>query len=89
MIFLFLIPTEEVRGTLYSTKKNIYFVSLGNSSFHLSLPLHRTSLIPSIPTCHLSSEQGLLSFSVTLYIHLTILISYCWNLLMLSSLTAI
>ena len=64
-----------------STSYSIHFFTQSVSSFHNTCPYHRNlfccsiNIISSIPSLSLNSLLGTLSFTLTLRIHLTILIS--------------
>jgi len=64
-----------------STSYSIHFFTQSMSSFHSTCPYHHNlfccsiNIISSIPSLSLNSLLGTLSFTLTLHIHLTILIS--------------
>ena len=66
-----------------STSYSIHFFTQSVSSFRSTCPYHRSlfccsiNIISSIPRLSLNSLLGTLSFTLTLHIHLTILISAC------------
>jgi len=66
-----------------STSYSIHFFTQSLSSFCNTCPYHRNlfccsiNIISSIPSLSLNSLLGTLSFTLTLHIHLTILISAC------------
>jgi len=68
-----------------STSYSIHFFTQSVSSFHSTCPYHRNlfccniNSIWSIPSLSLNSLLGTLSFTLTLHIHLTILISAHWS----------
>jgi len=76
-----------------STSHSIDFFTQSVSSFGNTCPYHRNlfccsiSIISSIPSHSLNSLLGALSFTLTLHIHLTILISARWNATSFSFLT--
>ena len=68
-------------GLEASTSYSIHFFTQSVSSFRSTCPYHRnlfcctSNIISSIPSLSLNSLLGTLSFTLTLHIHLTILIS--------------
>ena len=80
---LFGLPLSLERSTSYS----IHFFTQSVSSFRSTCPYHRNlfccstciSIISSIPSLSVNSLLGTLSFTLTLHIHLTILISARWS----------
>jgi len=68
-----------------STSYSIHFFTQSMSSFRSTCPYHRNlfccsiNTISSIPSLSLNSLLGTLSFTLTLHIHLTILISARWS----------
>ena len=68
-------------GLESSTSYSIHFFTQSVSSFRSTCPYHRNlfccsiNIISSIPSLSLNSLLGTLSFTLTLHIHLTILIS--------------
>jgi len=68
-----------------STSYSIHFFTQSMSSFHNTWLYHRNlfccsiNIISSIPSLSLNSLLGTLSFTLTLHIHLTILISAHWS----------
>jgi len=68
-----------------STSYSIHFFTQSLSSFRKTWPYHRnlfcccTKIISSIPSLSLNFLLGTLSFTLTLHIHLTILISARWS----------
>ena len=68
-----------------STSYSIHFFTQSVFSFHNICPYHRNlfccsiNIISSIPSLCLNSLLGTLSFTLTLHIHLTILISARWS----------
>jgi len=64
-----------------STSYSIYFFTQSVSSFHSTCPYHRSlfccsiNIISSVSSLSLNSLLGTLSFTLTLHIHLTIVIS--------------
>jgi len=76
-----------------STSYSIHFFTQSVSSFRSTCPYHRNlfccsvSIISCIPSLSLSSLLGTLSFTLTLHIHLTILISARWSAISFSFLT--
>ena len=69
-----------------STSYSIHFFTQSVSYFHSTCPYHHNlfccsiNIISSIPSLSLNSLLGTLSFTLTLHIHLTILISAMDNL---------
>jgi len=59
----------------------------GTSPYHRNLFCCSISIISSIPSLSLNSLLGTLSVTLTLHIHLTILISACWSATSFSFLT--
>jgi len=82
------------RGLEPSTSNSIYFFTQSVSSFHSTCPYHRNlfccsiNIISSIPYLSLNFLLETLSFTLTLHIHLTILISACWSATSFSFLTS-
>jgi len=78
---LFGVPLHLEPSTSYST----HFFTQSVSSFHNTCPYHRNlfccniNTISSISSLSLNSLLGTLSFTLTLHIHLTILISARWS----------
>jgi len=76
-----------------STSYSIHFFTQSLSSFCSTCPYHRNlvcciiNIISSIPSLSLNSLLGTLSFTWTLHIHLTILISVHWSAISFSFLT--
>ena len=76
-----------------STSYSIHFFTQSVSSFRSTCPYHRylfccsINIISSIPSLSLNSLLGSLSFTLTLHIHLTILISASWSATSFSFLT--
>ena len=76
-----------------STSYFIHFFTQSVSSFHSTCPYHRNlfccsvNIISSIPSLSLNSLLGTLSFTLTLHIHLIILISARWSATSFSFLT--
>ena len=76
-----------------STSYFIHFFTQSVSSFRSTCPYHRdlfccsVNIISSIPSLSLNSLLGTLSFTVTLHIHLTTLISARWSAISFSFLT--
>ena len=76
-----------------STSYSIHFFTQSVSSFCNTCPYHRslfccsTKIILSIPSLSLNSSLGTLYFTLTLHIHLTILISAHWSSALFSFLT--
>jgi len=76
-----------------STSYSIHFFTQSVSSFRNTCPYHRnlfccsTNVISSIPSLSRNSLLGTLSFTLTLHIHLTILISARWSATSFSFLT--
>ena len=67
-----------------STSYSIHFVTQSVSSFRNKCPYHRNlfcyiSIMSYIPSLSLNSLLGTLSLTLTLHIHLTILISARWS----------
>jgi len=68
-----------------STSYSIHFITQSVSSFRSTCPYHRNlfccsiNIISSIHSLSLNFLLGTLSFTLTLHIHLTILISACWS----------
>jgi len=68
-----------------STSYSIHCFTQSVSSFHSTCPYHRNlfccsiNIISSIPSLSLNSLLGTLSFTLTLHIHLTILMSARWS----------
>ena len=81
------------RGLEPSTSYSIHFFTQSVSSFRSTCPCHRNlfccsiSIISSIPSLSFNSLLGTLSFTLTLHIHLTILISAYWSATSFSFLT--
>ena len=75
------------------TSYSIHFFTQSVSSFRNTCPYYRNlfcysiSIISFIPSLSLNSLLGALSFTLTLHIHLTILISACWSATSFSFLT--
>jgi len=80
-------------GLELSTSYSIHFFSQSVSSFRSTCPYHRnlfccsSNIISAIPSLSLNSLHGTLSFTLTLHIHLTILISARWSATSFSFLT--
>jgi len=80
-------------GLETSTSYSIHIFTQSVSSFHNTCPYHRNlfccsiNIISSIPNLSLNSLLGTLSFTFTLHIHLTILISARWSATSFSFLT--
>jgi len=76
-----------------STSYSIHFFTQPVSSFHNTCPYHRNlfccsiNIISSIPSLSINSLLGTASFTLTLHIHLTILISARWSATSFSFLT--
>jgi len=76
-----------------STSYSLHFFTQSVSSFRNTCPYHRNlfccsiNIISSIPSLSLNSLLGTLPFTLTLHIHLTILISACWSATSFSFLT--
>jgi len=76
-----------------STSYSIQFFTQSMSSFRNTCPYRRNlfccsiNIISSIPSLSLNSLLGILSFTLTLHIHLTILSSACWSATSFSFLT--
>jgi len=76
-----------------STSYSIHFFTQSVSSFRSTCPYHRNlfccsiNIISSIPSLSLNSLLGTLSSTLTLHIHLTILISARWSATSFSFLT--
>jgi len=76
-----------------STRYSMHFFTQSLSSFHNTFPYHRNlfccsiNIISSVPSLSLNSLLGTLSFTLTLHIYLTILISACWSATSFSFLT--
>jgi len=76
-----------------STSYSIHFFTQSVSSFLSTCPYHHNlfccsiNIISSIPSLSLNSLPGTLSFTLTLHIHLTILISALWSAISFSFLT--
>ena len=72
-------------GLELSTSYSIHFFTQSVSSFRSTCPYHHNlfccsiNIISSIPSLSLNSLLGTLSFTLTLHIHLTILISARWS----------
>jgi len=68
-----------------SASYSIHFFTQSVSSFRSTCPYHQNlfccsiNIISSIPSLSLNSLLGILSFTLTLHIHLTIVISARWN----------
>jgi len=75
------------------TSYSIYFFTQSVSCFHNTCPYHHNlfccsiNIISSIPSLCVNSLHGTLSFTLTLHIHLTILISARWSATSFSFLT--
>jgi len=80
-------------GLELSTSYSIHFFTQSVSSFRNTCPYHHNlfcgsiNIISSIPSLSLKSLLGTLSFTLTLHIHLTILISTRWSATSFSFLT--
>ena len=75
-----------------STSYSIHFFTQSVSSFHSTCPYHHNLFCCSIntisiPSLSLNSLLGILSFTLTLHIHLTTLISAGWSATSFSFLT--
>jgi len=80
-------------GLKPSTSYSIHFFTQSVSSFRSICPYHYNlfccciNIISFIPSLSVNSLLGTLSFTLTLHIHLTILISACWSVTSFSFLT--
>jgi len=76
-----------------STSYSIHFFTQSVSSFRSTCPYHRNlfccsiNIILSIPSLYLNSLLGTVCFTLTLHIHLTIVISAAWSATSFSFLT--
>ena len=70
-------PSVTVSLHFFTTLSSLHLSTWPN---YLNLPLLMQLLMLSRPKCSLSSEEGFLSFKVTLHIHLIFLISLCSNI---------